>query len=236
LKEYLISLPAYLAKFVAERGFMERLNMANQEIINKIQKIRLNALSAVYLHEKRIAYYHRLNVLVEFLTIVVPVLYVAPRFLFKGTFVEQWVEIIWEILGVLLLGLAIAKVVFRWQDREMKHTVMARRNEDITNDADQLLGQQRIGNHIFEQFISRVTDIDAEDRDLFLDASQKEDQAAYRYALKHLSPGSTMLCEVCGANPWNYKPGDCAICGGTPDKNKSDFNVKLAKEFNHATN
>ena len=210
--------------------------MNNQEVINRIQKIKLNALSAIYLHEKRLGYFRWLNTLIEFLSIVVPVFYVAPRFLFKGTPYEQLVEIIWEILAVLLLSMAIAKIIFRWQDREMKHTVMARRNEDVRNEADKLLAQGKISSSVINQFVSRVTDIDAEDRELFLTVTQKEDQEAYRYALKHLVPASTMLCENCGANPWDFKPGECAVCGDTPAKHKADIKLNLTKEVNNATN
>jgi mobilome CxxCx(11)CxxC protein len=192
--------------------------MLDQAAIDSIRQQKLNALSSIYLHEKYIRKLQKKNLLVEFLTIAVPVFYIVPRFLVKGTIVATFVETVWEVAGAVLLVLAIFKVVYKWQDREIRHSVMLRRNADINQEANQLLSRGNITNEVFEQFSRRVLDIDAEDRELLLDTKKNEEQEACREALKNAVPGSTMLCPKCGADPWLFKPGSCGACGGTPSK------------------
>ena len=111
----------------------------------------------------------------------------------------------------------ILRVVFKWQDREVRHTFMSYKNAEIAYEASQLLNKLSVSNGIVDQFLKRITDYDAYDNDdLFLGIKKEEDQAAFREALKELIPGSTRLCPKCGSDPWIYKQGSCEACGNTP--------------------
>jgi len=189
--------------------------MLNQELIDNIRQQKLNALAAIYLHERRIAKLRSKSLLVEFLSLAVPVFYIVPRFLAKGTSVASYIEFFGEILAAILLVLAILKLVYKWQDDEIRHSIMLRRNADISLEADRLLTRKNTNDAIVEQFLRRVKDVDDEDNDLLLDATKKEERTAYREALKK-SEGKLAICPVCGANPWSFKKGSCDACGGTP--------------------
>lgn len=189
--------------------------MLNQETRERITQSRLSALMAVFLHKKRIWRFRRKGLWVEFLAIAVPVFYIVPRFLLKGRPEAERVEVVWELLAASLLVATILKTVYRWQDRETRHSVMSRQNEDMALEALEMLAREAIAGEVLAQFFKRVADINKEDRELFLDATQKEDQKAYREALKQLHPGVTTLCSKCSADPWKFKKGACAACGGT---------------------
>lgn len=181
-----------------------------------LRQIKLDTLSAIYLHSRRLQRLQQRNLLVEFLAIAVPVFYIVPRYLLKGTFIALYVDNFGELLAVGLLILSILKVVYRWQERAIRHSVMMQRNQDIQLEADLLLGKKHISQEVSHQFQRRVADVDAEDRELLADVTKEEDQAAYRYALKNLTPGVTTCCMKCSADPWRFQAGACLVCGGTP--------------------
>jgi mobilome CxxCx(11)CxxC protein len=189
--------------------------MLSQESIDNIRQQKLNALASVYLHTKRISKLRKKNLLVEFLSLAVPAFYIVPRFLAKGTNLSSAIEVIGEILAAILLVLALLKLVYKWQDDEIRHSIMLRKNADIALEADQLLTRENINIATVEQFLRRVQDVDDEDNDLLLDATKQEEREAYREALKKFE-GRLAICPVCGANPWHFKQGSCDACGGTP--------------------
>lgn len=182
----------------------------------QLRQNKLEALCAIYLHSKRLQRLQQRNLLVEFLAIAVPVFYIVPRYLLKGTSFAPYVDNFGELLAVSLLVLAILKVVYRWQERAISHSVMMQRNQDIKLEADLLLSKKNINQEVSQQFQRRVADVDAEDGELLADVTKEEDQAAYRYALKNLTPGVTTCCMKCGADPWLHQAGACLVCGGTP--------------------
>ncbi len=186
-------------------------------IKDNLLQVRLEALHAIYLHQKQIITLRRKNLLVEFLSIGVPVFYIVPRFLLKDTEHFKLVEIVWELLGVSLLVVVIFKIVFKWQEREVKHSFLAYRNRDIANEALKFVNAESVNKEVIEQFLKRVQELDANDNeDLLLSTATTENQEAFRDALKKLIPGSTRLCPKCNADPWIFKAGDCNLCGNSP--------------------
>lgn len=181
-----------------------------------LRQNKLDALCAIYLHSKRLQRLQQRNSLTEFLGIAVPVFYIIPRYLLKGTVIAPYVDNFGELLAVGLLILALLKMACHWQEDAIRHSVMIRRNQDIKLEADLLLGKKSISQEVSYQFQRRVADVDAEDRELLADVPTKEDQAAYREGLKQLVPGVTTCCMKCGADPWRFQAGACLVCGGTP--------------------
>jgi mobilome CxxCx(11)CxxC protein len=127
-----------------------------------------------------------------------------------------------EILAAILLVLAILKLVHKWQDDEIKHSIMLRRNRDVVYEADRLLERQSTNLEVVDQFLSRVKDVNDEDDALLPDnkIKQEDKQKAYRKALMEFSPTESTPCFVCGADPYRFTPGDCQTCGGTSQTRK----------------
>jgi mobilome CxxCx(11)CxxC protein len=119
--------------------------------------------------------------------------------------------------------LGILRVVYQWHDREVRHSIMLRKNVDVSREADQLLARKTLNQEVLDQLLKRIADVDIEDKELLSDVTKKQDQEAVREGLKQLIPGVTMLCRKCRADPWVFTAGSCDACGGTPvvDANKN---------------
>lgn len=196
--------------------------MLNQESVSKIRQHKLDALVAVQLHRGRIRTLKKRNGLVESLSIAVPVFYITPRLLAKGTVLAGLIDGLGEILAAILLVLAILRLVSKWQDNEVKHAIISRRNADTVYEADRLLESQSANNEAVEQFLRRIEDVNAEDETLLLNTKDVDRQKAYREALKKFSFNTSTSCPICGADPWKFTPGTCQACGGTPVSRKTN--------------
>ncbi|MBD1995238.1 hypothetical protein H6G00_01160 [Leptolyngbya sp. FACHB-541] len=196
--------------------------MLNQEDANKIRQQKLDALVAIQLHRRQIRNLQQRNRFIEFLSIAVPAFYLTPRLLAKGTLLANLIDSLGEVLAAILLVLAILKLVNKWQDDEIKHAIMSRRNADTAYEADRLLQSQTATSEAVEQFLRRVKDVDAEDEALLLGVKEGNRQKAYRDALKQFSPTTSTPCPICRADPWQFTPGSCEACGGTPAQRRTN--------------
>jgi mobilome CxxCx(11)CxxC protein len=193
--------------------------MLNPENIGRIRQKKMDALVAIQLHQKKKRELQKKNQLVDCLSIAVPVFYLTPRFLAKNTVFAPYIDILGEILAAILLVLAILKLVNKWQDDEIKHKTMLRKDHDTVYEANRLLESPTTNSEVVEQFLRRVIDVDNDDSDLFSNIKKTDKQQAYREALKEFDPSSHPTpCHVCGADPWKFIQGNCQACGGTPVK------------------
>ena len=191
--------------------------MLNQEDIDKVRQQKLDALVAIELHKQQIRRLQHINRIVESLSIAVPSFYLTPRLLAKGTILANLIDNLGEVLAAILLVLAILKLINKWQDDEIKHAIMSRRNSDTAYEADRLLQSQTANSEVAEQFLRHVKDVNDEDEALLLNMKEIDKQRAYRDALKKFSPTTTSTpCPICGADPWKFTSGTCQACGGTP--------------------
>lgn len=191
--------------------------MLKEEVVNTIYQKRIDALSAKHLHERRLALFTRWNLMVDFLAIAVPILYFPIRYLAKGTSNGIWAETGWEIFAAILLVAAVAKIIWKWQDRAVQHSKLLGENITLASQAEHLLHNSKTTSSDSADWFFFVADnLEHADREALGKIQVKEKQFAYREALKEFSPGSITFCPVCGASPWKYKPGSCQACGNTP--------------------
>lgn len=192
------------------------------EIANKPSEIinqkKMDALAAKYLHAKRLASLSRLNVLVDYLTIGITVLYFPVRYLAKGTPNGSFVEHTWEFLAAILLAFTIFKIVYRWQERAEKHSKLIGENISLASQADYFLTN---ANNVTQEnthlFLLLADNVEKTDREILGTLKNEERKYAYREALKEIYPSSVEAkCPVCKQSPWQYKPGSCQLCGNTP--------------------
>ena len=104
------------------------------EVKDRIKAVKLEALQASYLHEKNIKKYSRINNLIDFIAIAVPVFYLSPRLLAKGTFWAFYIDSFGEILSAILMVMVIMKIVYKFQDNEVRHSIVLRRNLDVIHE------------------------------------------------------------------------------------------------------
>lgn len=195
--------------------------MLKQEVINTIYQKRIDALATKHLHEDRLLRFTRWSLIVDFLAIGVPLMYIPIRYLAKDTSNSSWIEMGWEMLAATLLVSALAKVIWKWQDRAVQHSKLLGDNITLASQAEHLLHNSQTTPADSANWFLLVADrLELADREALGKMHKKDKQPAYREALKEFSPGSITVCPVCGASPWRYQPGSCEACGNTPAKSE----------------
>ncbi|HNY45110.1 MAG TPA: hypothetical protein PLG11_07550 [Bacteroidales bacterium] len=180
---------------------------------NKIQQTKLNAISAKILHRKSKWKYEFINGTVLFLTIIVPLLFIIAQFVTKGTNAESTINIVSFILSIVLISISIFSMILKVGDKITNHKMGIKNNLYIANECDNL---SNLSDEELKWFYRYVTEIDNQDNDTFSNVSDKERKKTYRDALKEFSPGDySIKCPICNSSPWNYKKGDCQLCGNT---------------------
>jgi mobilome CxxCx(11)CxxC protein len=184
----------------------------------KVSQCKMDALSAKYLHERRLAKFRRFNSLVDYLAIAVPVLYLPARYLAKGTAESAFVEHMWEVLAAILLASVIFKMAYRWQERAEKHSRLLAENIALIGQVDYLLSNSQNPTPESIRWFTLIAEkLENDDRESFGIVKDREKKKAYREALKEVDPSSTeTVCPRCHASPWDYKRGSCQLCGNTP--------------------
>jgi len=192
--------------------------MIDQKTIDQITQQRLNCLCTKHLHVPQRVKLNKLNRLVDFFAIGVPLLYLPVRFLAKDTAVGLASEVVWEILAAMLLVLTFLKINQRWQERAEEHSSLLGENIAIAGQADNLLRDiKHVSPEAASLFFLLAQRSEAADRKALGEPTTAERQRAYREGLKE----AQYNCPHCSASPWKYVPGPCQACGNK--KIISDF-------------
>jgi mobilome CxxCx(11)CxxC protein len=181
----------------------------------KIQQQKLNALASKQLHMRQLSRLNKSNKIVDSVALGAPVFYFAVRYLAKGTKYADLAEGIWELLAAALLTLMIVKLVLRWQERALEHSKLMGENISLVGLADNLISNPQNIPTTSSLFATLVQQSETNDRNSLGERKPIENQWAYREALKEFAD-KNVACDNCGASPWNYTPGVCQMCGGTP--------------------
>lgn len=179
----------------------------------KLRQTKLNAISAKILHRKSKAKYEWLNGAVAVLTIIVPILFIIAQYVTKGTTSEKLVNDISFTLALVLIAVSVWAMILKITDKITIHKVGMKNNIYVANECDNL---SKLTDEELEWFYRYVTEIDNQDLDTFAAVGDKVKKRTYREALKEFSPGDyTITCPICNSSPWEYKKGDCQLCGNT---------------------
>jgi mobilome CxxCx(11)CxxC protein len=189
--------------------------MLDAPILERIQSAKMNALCGKVLHSRELRCRRLVNSLIDYLGIVVPIVLlvltlVVLRFhLPEGVFVT-----VADILTGLILLVAILKLSLGWQDEVEKRALLLSENIDLVREADSFLGRHNTASkEAAEMFLEKADSIEKEDIKIFGELSEPKRQDTYRLGLRQ--HGRDARCP-CGASPWEFHPGHCQICGGTP--------------------
>ncbi|MEZ5044730.1 MAG: hypothetical protein R2828_32840 [Saprospiraceae bacterium] len=180
---------------------------------DKLRQTKLNAITAKILHRKSKSKYEWFNVFFSILTVIVPILFIIAQYVTKGTTSEALINNISFSLSLTLIAVTVLALLLKITDRITTHKVGIKNNLYVANECDNL--SSLVDNEL-EWFYRYVTEIDNQDLDTFAGVTDKTKRKTYREALKEFSPGDhTITCPVCNSSPWEYKKGDCQLCGNT---------------------
>lgn len=182
----------------------------------QIKQLRINALSAKYIHTKEIKRWKLYNVAIDVLTLIVPILLL----IFPILQIEEVSGIsatdATGVFSILLLSLAVLKLIIKIPDKIEKHQQLLMKNIAIANEAQNIL-LNPVSNLAGEGFYRKVQELDVEDQEIIGNVNKKISREAYRESLKELEPDNiSIVCPVCKASPWKFKKGSCEACGNTP--------------------
>jgi len=186
-------------------------------MLDKLQQTKLNAISARILHTQCKMKLERTNLIIAFLTVIVPTLFIIAIFTSKGTSFENGVNVVSFILSVFLICVSVWSYIRNINDRIVTHKLGVKNNIYIITECDNLVKGSAEN---IEWFFRYVAEMDTQDLDSLSLISETTRQTTYRQALKELIPGDvTIVCSLCQASPWKYKKGSCQLCGNTPIQN-----------------
>ena len=199
-------------------------------MIDNEQKIRLaqimtTAVVEKHLYQQRLAVARWKSRAVDFLALSTPTLYFALRFTAKGTSAQAAVEICWEFLAAVLLALTILKLVFRWDDYVASYLEQLGANTRLANQAQNLLDRAALtARQEYEHFIAEAGQLEKEDRAVLGHVFQREEQRAYREALKELDPTGAARCPECGVSARApFRRGACPACGSASNQKEAAY-------------
>ena len=194
--------------------------MIDHDEIEKIEQKKINALSAKYLHQRRLNELKKRSDLFDWAALALMILYFPIRYLMKGTSYQNIAEGVWEVLAVVLAVLAFTKIVLKWQEKAENHSRLRDENISAVTEADDLLQRKEaIEIEGLKRFYISMDKLESKDREAVLGIGKKEQQESYRQALKEFKPHAP-ACPICKASAWDFQPGNCQACGNTPLKER----------------
>ncbi|NOW94175.1 mobilome CxxCx(11)CxxC protein [Mucilaginibacter sp. SG564] len=179
----------------------------------KIEQTKINALSAKILHRKSKGKLEGLNNFFLILTVIVPILFIVALYVSKGTSYENLINIVSFALSVVLIAVAVLSLIWGVSDKIVVHKLGMKNNIYIANECDNVAQSTEAE---LTWFFRYVSEMDLQDNDTFSKISDDERQTTYREALKEFDPGNySIVCPVCKSSPWEFKKGNCQLCGNT---------------------
>jgi mobilome CxxCx(11)CxxC protein len=181
----------------------------------QIETVKVSALCSKVLHTRRLPSMRKLNALIDYLGLGVPiVLFVMTIIVLRTHVPELAFVIVADVLTGLILLVAILKLSLGWQQRLEQHVKLLSANIDIVRDAEGLIARANTASaEAADQFLRKADEIDKEDIAIFGEPAETDRQELYRLALRQHPKYA--VCR-CGASPWDFHAGPCQICGGTP--------------------
>ncbi|EJO4029688.1 hypothetical protein RQV60_000549 [Vibrio cholerae] len=182
-----------------------------------VKQIRMDALSAEYIYTVQLSRIGLLTKSISVLTIIIPILYTSVLLAFKGSEYEPVFNFVSIFLSAILLSLSVFNLILEIDRKKESYFIGRRNNIYVSSEAQNNINAEDTDLKWFYKF---VAEMDSRDRENLGHVSSSLKQEAYRHSLMKLYPGqSDTVCSVCNASPFDYKKGDCQVCGNTPRSN-----------------
>lgn len=181
-----------------------------------VEQKKLDALSAKYLHQKKLDKINGPNIFVDWFVMAVTVFYFPIRYLAKGTEYSHCAEIGWEFSAAILFIVVLCKTYFKWQERINKHNKLILANMNLITQANEILNSSNINEELCRYFMNSANQLESEDIEALGKISKEDKKWSYREAIKAFSTNGNTICPICESSPWQYKKGNCQLCGNTP--------------------
>jgi len=180
----------------------------------RVKQIRTDSLVAEHIYANKLWWISLFSILINVLTIIVPILFSAVLLIGKGTSDENSLNIISIIVSAVLLSLVIFGLIIKVDQKRESYLIGRRSNIYVSNEALKLIDES---DENLTWFYNYLVEMDSKDQENIGNVSENLRMKAYRYSLKKLFPGrNDIVCSICKASPFIYKKGSCQVCGNTP--------------------
>jgi len=180
----------------------------------RVKQIRTDSLVAEYIYSHKLWWIGFFSLVINILTIIVPILFSAVLLLGKGTTCEDLLNTISVLVSAVLLSLVILNLLLKNEQKREAYIIGRRSNIYVSNEALKLI--EEIDANL-TWFYNYLVEMDSKDQENIGNVSSGLKKKAYRYSLKKLFPGrNDVVCSICNASPFLYKKGSCQVCGNTP--------------------
>ena len=180
----------------------------------RVVQIRTDSLVAEYIYTVKLNYIKIITIVINVLTITVPIIVTSALLVTKGTNYENQLNILSIIISSLLLSLTILALIFQVEQKKENYIIARRLNIFVSNESLKNIEEKDLN---LTWFYSYLVEIDSKDKENIGNVSKKLKQKAYRDSLEKLFPGKNdTVCSICLASPFKYKKGSCQVCGNTP--------------------
>lgn len=191
------------------------------ETIGRVSQAKMDALCAKNIHTSRLGSLKKKLWCVDVLSLVIPIIGFGILALTKDA-TRPMIATSASVASICLLVLAAIKRVGQWEEETRRHTRHITENLLLKEESAALLADQNADDGRGLAFLRLAEGIERADAQQLGVVSQKEQQTAFREALKEIDPSNpSPACPGCGANPWHYMRGTCQMCGNTPAMRKS---------------
>ncbi len=148
----------------------------------------------------------------KIITIITPLSFLIPTYIVKGTTLEGTFSLLSTVLTIILIIFSVILLILKIEDKVNLHSNGIISNVGIMEKMDIFISEHSSVKNdeikfYYEYVVSKV---DANDKNINLEISDKERKEIYRMALKETKSN----CANCGTNPWQYEIGTCQLCGG----------------------
>jgi mobilome CxxCx(11)CxxC protein len=174
------------------------------ETVRHINQKRFDSLVAKNLHKRARQRLNKLNLSVDIVALLLPIVGLPVRYILKGGAYAQYADVTWEILAGLLLALVLLKIICRWQENALLHTKLMGENISIVSITDALLADKAKISADLPALRQLLDMSETEDSDLLGDPKESFVQWAYRQALRETDKIEAK-CPVCKRSAWKYK-------------------------------
>lgn len=176
----------------------------------QLSQIRMNALTAKNIHSKKFKYHSNIMKIEKISTLSVPLFYLIVLQFYESSFFNN----LGNALSIFLVIISIFSLGIKVEDKSIQHKKAMEENIYIAREALNLMNDPSKKNVELKWFFKFISDVDARDKELISELSDRSRKKVYREALKELIPGSTEIeCPNCKSSPWNFKKGKCQLCG-----------------------
>ena len=154
------------------------------------------------------------HALVDYLAIIVPVLWVPIGLGVLDSVAKETTEIIWQALAAALAAAALAKITFQVDSRAADHARLLDKNSQVAHDARGMADSPPASADELARLGRQARELNDEDAMVLQEPSLRLRQYAYRRAVKDMADdAANARCGQCGTSVYDYRRGDCSMCG-----------------------